>query len=785
MSKGHGPLDAKIMIVGEAYGAAEHIAQRPFVGDSGKELDRMLHDAGIAREECYVTNCVNARPPGNNIDEFFADKKHTVPKPILQEGLDALQRDIITIKPNIVICLGNVPLWALTGNRGITSWRGSTLAATSTFHGVKTLPTYHPAAVLRQWDWRFVAVHDLRRAKRESESPVLQIPPYDFLVRPSYNDTIAVLDDLLARCEKEVTRLAVDLETRAKHIACLGLAWSRLEAICIPLMCVERPEGYWTPEEEFQIVSRFRRLAQHPNIRLIGQNFLYDLQYLAKWWGFGPRTYLDTMLAHHCAWPGLPKGLDFLSSLYCAFHQYWKDEGKLWDPKLPEDKLWVYNCKDAVTTFEVAEVLEGVLAQLNLRPQFDFQMEVFHAVFKVMLRGVKIDMQLRNSLAFELMSLIHQREQKTNYLASRTLNPRSPKQLSEYFYDTLGLPEQRNRKTGKRTTNEEALVKLAEREPLVRRLVYSIVEGRQIGVASNVAQTPLDTDRRIRCSYNVAGTISFRFASSEDAFGSGTNLQNVSQGKRSEETGLELPNLRRLFIPDNGRLIVDADLDRADLQVVVWEADDSDLKAKLREGADIHIENAKDIFNVKTPTKNQRQLAKVFVHATNYGGRARTVAIACGITVATCEIMQRRWFSAHPGILAWHRRTAQDLATKREVRNAFGNRIFFFGRVEELLPEALAWIPQSTVALVINRGMVNLVKNCPEAETLLQVHDSLTFQIPYTDHLNLLRRIRRYLSITVPYPDPLVIPIGFKISTKSWGDVEELELNDELIENKA
>lgn len=779
---GVGPRDAKIMIVGEAYGEAEQVALQPFVGLSGQELTRMLHDAGIARSECYITNCVNARPPGNDISAFFSDKKLTQPQPILQEGLNALQRDVAAIRPNILICLGNVPLWALTGHRGITSWRGSTLQALPPFHGVKVLPTYHPAAILRQWDWRFIAVHDLRRALGESAFPEVRTPAYNFLVRPSYSDAVAVVDDLLARCEKEVLPLAVDIETRAKHLACIGFAWTRLDAICLPLMCVERPEGYWESEQEFEIVRRVRRLLTHPNVRVLGQNFLYDLQYIARYWGIGPKVAFDTMLAQHCAWPGMPKGLDFISSMYCAFHQYWKDEGKLWDPtKVSEDRLWNYNCKDAVVTFESAEVLDGVLTQLNLKSQFEFQMEVFHTVFNVMLRGVRIDHNLRSKFVFDLHSLIQQRVQQAAYLSSRPLNPRSPKQLAEYFYDLLGLPEQRNRKTGKRTVSEDALVALAEKEPLARRLIYTIVESRQIGTSAAVAQAPLDVDRRIRCSYNVAGTVTFRFSSSEDAFGSGTNLQNVTSGKRSEETGLELPNLRRLFIPDAGRVVVDADLDRADLQVVVWEADDADLKAKLREGADVHTENAKDLFHTTNVTREQRQLAKVFVHATDYGGRARTVALHCGLPIHTTEIMQKRWFGAHPGILAWHRRVAHDLATKREVRNAFGNRIFFFNRVEGLLPEALAWIPQSTVALVINRGMVNLAKNCPQVELLLQVHDSLTFQIPHHNHVETLRTIRPHLLIPVPYPDPLTIPVGFKVSSQSWGDAKELDLSAGLI----
>jgi hypothetical protein len=108
------------------------------------------------------------------------------------------------------------------------------------------------------------------------------------------------------------------------------------------------------------------------------------------------------------------------------------------------------------------------------------------------------------------------------------------------------------------------------------------------------------------------------------------------------------------------------------------------------------------------------------------------------------------------------------LQTKREVRNAFGFRRLYMGRIESTFTEALAWIPQSTVAIVINHGLRAL--DAQGVELLLQVHDSLDFQVLAQDHQAQLERLKPHLLITVPYPDPLVIPIGFKVSGVSWGD---------------
>jgi DNA polymerase-1 len=227
--------------------------------------------------------------------------------------------------------------------------------------------------------------------------------------------------------------------------------------------------------------------------------------------------------------------------------------------------------------------------------------------------------------------------------------------------------------------------------------------------------------------------------------------------------------VRKLFIPDEGYVIVDADLDRADLQVVVWEANDDELKQIIREGVNVHTENAKTIFG--SCTEAQYKQAKAGVHATNYGAMPRTLAITLGITIKEAEAFQKAWFKAHPGIWEWRVRVEDSLQTTRMVRNRFGYRRYYFDRIESLLPEALAWIPQSTVANVINIGMRRVYDTIPEAELLIQVHDSIVYQCKKEQADDVIARVQKALEVTVPYDDPLVIGTGSKVSDVSWGDV--------------
>lgn len=248
----------------------------------------------------------------------------------------------------------------------------------------------------------------------------------------------------------------------------------------------------------------------------------------------------------------------------------------------------------------------------------------------------------------------------------------------------------------------------------------------------------------------------------------------------------QLPNVRKMFIPDRGKVIVDADLAGADAQVVAWEADDAKLKQAFREGKSVHLMNGEDLLGAEftsapghhkqsgTPKGIMYGALKTFVHATNYLGSARNLSAnpTVGWPLHLCVARQRRWLhELHPGILDWHKRVERSIYTTRSIRNAFGYRIVYFDRIDSVLTNAVAWGPQSTVAEVCFRGALQLRK-LPWVEILLQVHDSIVFQIPshrWRDS-GILDTLRSHLEVPVPYPDPLTISWGIAGSDKNWGE---------------
>lgn len=239
-----------------------------------------------------------------------------------------------------------------------------------------------------------------------------------------------------------------------------------------------------------------------------------------------------------------------------------------------------------------------------------------------------------------------------------------------------------------------------------------------------------------------------------------------------------LPNLRELIIPDPGMIIVDMDLDRADLWVLQRECNDERLREKLEaerkdKAQDIHTANALDIFGKSDYEK--RRFAKVFCHGKNYGATSPALSKQCGISIKAADTAGEKWFAAHPGIPTWQVRVKNQIYRTHQIKNKFGFRRHFFSRVDDAYTQALAWVPASTVALVVHYAFCNIEENLPWVQILMNGHDSLTMQVPEARLEESLPLIEREAKIVVPYQEPLIIPVGFSVSKESWGKVEELK----------
>jgi len=823
-----GSRKAKIIVVAEYWGTQEGREKQPLMGESGKLLSRLLAESGIDESQLLFTSLISERPMDNDVRNFFytnaevkaghhgGEIKGLYPKRNLICGLTDLHELIGYVKPELVIGLGNLTLWALTKDSfnitnqkgvklptGIASWRGSQLTLAT---GQKFLPIYSPTAALRAPDMEFALRHDLRaRAARYKEWKEVE---RNLIVRPSYNTVAAYLGDIAARLKHGPVEITVDLETRANLIACAGIGISKMSAICIPFLVVEEPYSYWTFEEEFAIWEMLSFVLAHPNIQVIGQNFLYDAQYIYRYMLLKLKIHGDTLIRQHLIYPGTPLDLAYMASLYCENYVFWKDDGKEWRKDLNEEKLWAYNCLDCCNTFEIYEEQKKVIEYYKLQELLPWQMRQLNEILTIMIRGVRIHKDKKHESILDLLDHIGQVEHKLEQAVPEDVWPRNPKksswfsstqQLTQLFTERLGMKPFYDRSARRYTMNENALQHYAGTcHPALEPLFEDLLEYRGLAAFQKFTQMKLDYDGRMRCEFTPTAE-TFRWKSRANVFGTGGNLQNLPTGDDERN----LPNIRKQFIPDSGYYLIDVDLAGADAQAVAWDAKDEDLKDAFRRGLKVHIKNARDMWpeivgdmtddEIKSRPLYRR--IKSGVHGTNYYGTAKGLAPRVGMSLRDTEAFQERWFYLHPAIKQWHNTVRAKLEgaicwncdeeqeggkqlcphcgviVGRTVKNAFGYRRIYFGRVDDaMLREALAWIAQSTVAINVVRGFILLVDTFPSIEILLQVHDSLLIQNKKNDR-DIQPQIQKKLnSILTPYDDPLYIPWEMKTSETSWGD---------------
>ncbi len=783
-----GPSTAKVMIVGEFPGEGDLQKGSPLSSSAGYELTKMLREANLFRESCFITSVVRSRAPGGTIGGLVAMKKKHVTSehrlfqgkmvhPLVIEGIEELRQEIELVKPNVIVPMGNLALLALTGQWGANAWRSSLMDCTL-IPGYKVIPTLNPNVLFGQWKWRGLIVHDLKRVQREMQFRHINRPNYNFVIRPDYATAVNILTQLVIQAEANPgqMKLGADIETRAGHIACIAFAWTELDAICIPLMCLHNSEGYWTLEEEAVLCHLMYRLSQ--SAVFVGQNWNYDAQYIFRHWHWIAKyTVEDTMLKQHSVFSNMEKNLSFLSSMYCDDHLHWKDDRTLWqqgEDGEGEDSYWAYNCTDSCRTLKISNVLDSVISAFKLDHIAKFQQELAIPVLDTIHRGVRVDLGVRAEFAMTIMEEVAKREAYLKDIIGYDLNIKSPKQMAEFFYTDMAQPVVLSKEGGV-TTNDEALHKIAAREPILKPITRKVAELRSLGVFnSTFIQAKLSKDGRIRTNFKIAGTDTYRFASTKDAFDTGCNFQNIPSGGETEDKGLELPNVRRIFIPDPGHTFFDIDLDSADLRIVAAESDCAWLKEQLKAGRKPYVEVAKEYYHDQSITKKHKSypVFKALCHGTHYLGTPQGMAGKIGLLVHEVERIQKWYYGLCPEIKTWQDEIKKQVTGRRYITNVFGYRFNFFDKIEgTIFNQAVAWIPQSTVGCLINRAYINIHRNLPEAEVLLQVHDSLAGQYP--SHLGWVKdRIIEESQIVLPFNEPIIIPVGIKTSSKSWGDCE-------------
>ncbi len=797
---GVGNPGAEIVLVGEAPGADELNQGMPFVGPAGKFLDILLSMAGIRRKDLWVTNVVKVRPPNNKMDLLY--RVGHKPQDFVPE-LDA-ELGALTSK-KVIIPLGDWAMWAVLGMRGISKWRGSVLRLDhrSPHAGTWVVPTLHPSYV-SQYAYKLhtTVVMDLKRARSVAANGWSE-PRTMMQTKPDFDQAVSLLRGL-----KKAPRWAWDLETFGSQIACIGFASSNATSFSVPFKHGFR--NYFERDQERTLWNLVGELMDSGATKIGHNAFRFDNEYMLKLFGQQPAPpHFDTLLAHALVSPDLPHPLYFLTSIYTKM-RYYKDDvrgeegSKKFDPSRTErgyfEKLWSYNCRDVLATYECYEGLTEDLVTLGMLDFFQGYIQpLYRRLFDIQNTGGRINEDDMIKMSEEYQQVIDSELVKVQQASGKALNPNSPKQLQEFLYQDLGLPVQyeRDPKGGRKVSTSEAslnkLIDMVDHKRLPQSTMIKLLDASGSGrprlealesfikvrkkrkiVGTYLNPATLSPGSRLKTSYGITET--GRLSSKSRHDGLGTNLQN------------QPAEVKCLFQAQPGWELSESDLSQAEARAVAHLSKCQTMIDEFaRDGGDVFTLIGSWVFNKPQPdvTKGERQLCKKASHGSHYGMGIRTFAENIGVSMPRAKTIQEKYFQAFPEIRLWQEGVRSQLNQTSRLATPLGRVRMFTGRKplasggHETYKEALASVPQSMVGDALNQGLVKLGHGIDElnarsgglvAEIWLQVHDSVLCHYRKDLRATMVDLVKECFSDPIiVHGKPLSIPIEIEAGP-TWAD---------------
>ena len=771
-----GSLEANYIIVGEQPGRQEVFHGKPFIGPAGKEKDICVSNAGINSLDIYLTNTI--KDLSHNLEYYInkPQRKEVQVSPDGQEYIDILRNEIKNHSAKVVFCMGNVALFALTGRWGITKWRGSILKIDE-FPGKYIIPTFHPATIIppkNQFKNRFLIIRDFKKGRKIVEGSYIPTQR-ELIIRPSYKDVINFLAEIK---EKSFNYIAYDIEVGGegteKQVTCISFS-RNMVSMSIPFI-FHNSEGklanYFRVEEELTIWNLVKDILENKDIPKVGQNLTFDGHFNLLRYGICPQNLHDTMILQHLIMPDYPKGLDFITSLWTD-HPYYKADGKDFFKGISSnwDRFWMYNAIDSIICDEVFPILLEEVKKLDNISTYERTRKAILPIVYMMYRGLKIDRLKLLELMFSTKNEISNLETKLNNLAGFNCNSGSSKDIKKLL-DGFGVKDFYKTKKGNYKFDNETLTRY------LRKGISGISEIKDIRkkkkqLSTYLVEDKIDNDDRLRCSYNVVGTMFSRLSSSESIFGKGMNAQNWPH------------SLMTFVTPDNNYVVYELDYSQAENRIVAYISRCAPMIETFEKGYDVHKLTAALIFGkpvseisdepgsckLGTGEMSERDWGKRGNHSLNYGFGYKSFALKYELTETEAKRIVEGYHRAYPEIrLNFHSQVIDDIKRTRTITNLMGRSILFRDRLDyPLYQNAFACIPQGTVGDMINERGLNFIYYNEDddfrcVEILKQTHDSITIQIPlsisWKNHEKILYKIKKEMELPIctKYGREFIIP---------------------------
>ncbi len=608
---------------------------------------------------------------------------------------------------------------------------------------------------------------DLFAQNTESAAPVFVELKTIEDVKPNYRliqgfkerlELIQALND--ARC------FSFDTETTGlnQHTASLvGLCFS-----------VNKAEGFYVPippdfESAVNIVQEFSEPFQNPKIQKVGQNIKYDITILARYDLTISGPLFDTMIAHYLFQPDMKHGMDILAENYLHYKTISiesligkKGKNQLSMGDIEPEKLVDYGAEDADITLQLKEIFEPKLKETNNEALFNnIEIPLSKVLAKMEAEGVNLDVQVLSNFSEELQKDLLVLQETILKEAGVDFNIDSPKQLGEVLFDHLKIDEKAKKtKTGQYQTNEETLIKLAPKNPIIQVVLdYRSLKKLKSTYVNALPELVNPNTGRIHTNYMQTVAATGRLSSNNP------NLQNIPI---RTEKGREI---RKAFIPkNNDHILLAADYSQIELRIIAALSGDKDMISAFNSGTDIHSATAAKVFNVPLDevTRDQRSKAKMVNFGIIYGISAFGLSQRLNIPRKEAKTIIESYFETYPGVKSYmensmeyarkHGYVQTIMNRKRYLKDINSGNAIVRGFAER---NAINAPIQGSAADIIKIAMINidaaLEKEKFKSKMILQVHDELVFDVykPELDRLQEL--VKNHMENAVPFEVPLTV----------------------------
>ncbi len=511
-----------------------------------------------------------------------------------------------------------------------------------------------------------------------------------------------------------------------------------------------------------EFAGHFKDILESDEIKKIGHNLKSLGRSLSQESGVGLNgIFFDAMLASYILNPGEREYS--LSKAILSAHLVGAEES---DSK----------GKSAGYLFKLKEILSRKIKDNGLEKVFyEIEMPLITILLSMEIKGIKMDVSYLEKFSVELAEKLEKLEKEIYDLAGEKFNINSPQQISKILFEKLKIEIKGLRKTpgGVISTGASELEKLRGAHPITDLILEYRESFKLKSTYVDALPKMVATDDKIHTNYNQVGTSTGRLSSLEP------NLQNIPI--RTELGAL----IRKAFVASDGYKLVSLDYSQIELRLASVIAEDEKMITAFKEGKDIHVITASEIFNVPIDQVDDkmRRAAKTLNFGVLYGMSAKSFSENAKIEYADAKKFIKEYFSDFSGIANYIEKTVEKARSLGYVETLMGRRRYIpeiisgGWQIKQAAERMAANMPiQGTAADIMKMAMIKVyglmgLNSRDDVRLILQIHDELVFEVKKDVIEQESKKIKDIMENVLKLEIPLLVGVEYG---DSLGEMEDL-----------